>query len=62
MVQEPADVARDELGLERPRRVRVADREREVRHVAEHHALVVVGAREIDARAVDDELDPSQEQ
>src|SRR5262245_3108551 len=53
VVQQPADVAADELRLERPGRVRVADRERQVRHVAEHHPLVAVGLRELDAVAVD---------
>ena len=61
VVQQPADVATDELGLQRPRGVRVADRQREVRHVAEHHALVVVGLREIDADAVDGDPEAAQQ-
>ncbi|WP_278258443.1 zinc-binding dehydrogenase [Nocardioides convexus] len=40
VLHDPHDVAADQVGLERPGGVGVADDEREVRDAAEHHALV----------------------
>ena len=40
VAKKPADVFCGEIGLQRPRRVDVAEAEREVRHVAQHHPLV----------------------
>ena len=54
VAQQPADVARGQVGLQRPRRVGVAERRHEVRHVAEHHALVGhAPSTQVARRAVD---------
>ena len=46
-------VGHGQVGLERPRRVRVAEDHREVRHVAEHRAFVGHRFADIDALAID---------
>ena len=46
VVEEAAHVLADQVALQRPRRVRVAERDREVRDPAEHHALVADGLAE----------------
>src|SRR6185503_7156772 len=56
VVQEPANILRSEIALQRPRRVCVANREREVRYVAEHHSLVDQCLRQVDSCVVDYEL------
>ncbi len=56
VVEQTADVFAGEVALERPRGVRVAQREREVGHAAEHHALVAHGLAELDVAAVDGDL------
>ena len=47
--------------LQRPRRVGVAERGGEIRHAAEHHAFVAHRLGEIDARAVDAQLEAAEE-
>lgn len=48
--------------LQGPRGVRVADREREVRHAAEHHALVRRAVGQPHHLAVDDEIEAGERQ
>ena len=56
VVEQPAHVLAGEVALERPRRVRVAERDRQVRHAAEHHALVAHRRETVDLAAVDRDL------
>ena len=58
--EQPADVLADQVGLQRPGRVGVADREREVRHAAEHHALVGHRLRQPHRLAVHAQLDAAE--
>ena len=58
--EQPADVLAHQVRLQRPRRVGVADGEREVRHAAQHHALVGHRVGEVDSAAVDGQLDATQ--
>ena len=60
VVQQPAHVLGGEIAFQSPRCVRVADSEGEVGHVAEHHSFVDERLRQIDRRAVDDELHPAE--
>src|SRR4029450_8468094 len=60
--QQPDDVLADEVGLQRPGRVRVADGEGEVRDAAEHHAAVGHGLRKVDLAAVHGELDAAEDE
>src|SRR5258706_2944371 len=62
VVDETADVTAGEVALERPRCVRVADGDREVRHALDHHPLVGQPGSEVDGLAVDRKLDPAEEQ
>ncbi len=59
VIEHPADVVGHEIDLQRPGGVRVSERERQVRHPAEHHALVADGLGQLDLSAVDTELDPT---
>ena len=52
VIQHTADELRHQVGLQRPRRVGVADRERHVRHVRQHHALVGHGVVHVDRQAI----------
>ena len=62
VVEQPADVLAGQVALERPRGVRVAEREGQVRHAAEHHALVGHRLGELDVAAVDGELHAAERQ
>ena len=53
VAQQPADVAGGQVGLQRPRRIGVAEGERQIGHVAEHHALVDHGLAGIEWPPVD---------
>ena len=57
VLEQPAHVVGGEVDPERPGGVHVPDREREVRHAREHHALVGHRVGDVDVLAVDDELD-----
>jgi hypothetical protein len=55
-----ADELRHEVGLQRPGGVRVADGEREVRHAAEHHALVGEVLGQVHGHPVHGQLDAAE--
>src|SRR5476649_421859 len=40
VIHEPADILRDQLGLQGPRGVGITERRRKIRYIAIHHALV----------------------
>src|SRR5471032_1162227 len=46
VIHEPADILCNQLGLQGPRSVRIAERRREIRYIAIHHALVRHGISE----------------
>ena len=52
-VEETADVARRQIGAQRPRRVRVSDAPGEVRNAAQHEALVDEEIARLDVSSVD---------
>ena len=56
VIDQPADILADQVGLERPRGVGVAEHRGEVGHVRVHHALVDEGLGRIDGAAVDGKL------
>ncbi len=56
VVQQPAGVARDQVGPQRPRGVHVAERGHQVRYVGVGEPLVGPGLGEIDRHAVDGEV------
>jgi len=58
--QQAAQVIANQIDLQRPRRVRVADGEGEVRHSGEHQALVGQAAGQVHRRAVDREGDAAE--
>ena len=58
--QQLAEVLAQRADLQRPRRVGVAEHEREVRHARQHHALVRDPVRQVHRLAVDVERDPAE--
>ena len=62
VAQQAADVGGDEVGLERPGRVGVAERQRQVGDAAEHDALVADRLAHIDLGAVDGERQAADQQ
>ena len=62
VVEQAAHVLAGEVALERPRGVRVAERQRQVGHAAEHHALVAHRLGEVDVAAVDGDLHAAERQ
>ncbi len=62
VVDQPTGVLAGQVALERPRGVRVPDREHQVRDVAEHQALVGHRLRQIDRAAVDDDLQTANDE
>ena len=61
VAEHPAEVLAHQPDLQRPRRVRVADRHREVRDAAEHHAAVGDAVGDVHGLAVDGEVDAAEE-
>ena len=61
VIQESANVLRDEVTLQRPRRICITDSESKVGHVAEHHAFVDERLRHHNGCAVDDELHSAEQ-
>ena len=59
-VEQPDDVAIDEVGPQRPRIVGVAEDEIEVGNAGQHHALVEHGLRQLDLDAVEAELQTAE--
>src|ERR1700685_4053467 len=61
VVEEPAEVIVDQIGFEGPGGVRIAENRRQIRDVAEHHALVDRRAPHFDRLAVDLDLNPAHQ-
>ena len=62
VVEQAADVVAGEVALQRPRGVGVAERDRQVGHAAEHHALVAHRLGDLDLAAVDGDLHAAERQ
>ncbi|MCG0062327.1 hypothetical protein L0F81_03315 [Streptomyces tricolor] len=60
VVEQAAEMLADQIDLERPREVGVAEREDEVRHAGEHHRLVRHGVRGFRLAAVDAQPDSAE--
>src|SRR6202021_1726793 len=56
VIEYPAHELRYQVGLQRPGRVGVADGERHVWHIGQHHSLVGHGVGEFDRQAVTPDL------